>query len=251
MLARLSRISRLRRRRRAAPPRSGSRSRRQLQLTWWRFRRHRSPCISGVVVILFYLVAAFADFLAIRGSARHRCAAQLHRRRRSIHLFDDDGRFARTSYGAARAARPAHVQASSTTRRERKSISRSSREAIAYDLLGLFPTDVHLLGLKNAQPGETLHPARHRPARPRSLVAAHGGDARVAHHRPRRASRSACSSASCSAASRRSTAAWSTSAIQRLIEIMRSMPTIPLWMGLAAALPNTLDGAADLFRHHA
>ena len=27
--------------------------------------------------------------------------------------------------------------------------------------------------------------------------------------------------------------------IQRLIEIMRSMPTIPLWMGLAAALPNT------------
>jgi peptide/nickel transport system permease protein len=27
-------------------------------------------------------------------------------------------------------------------------------------------------------------------------------------------------------------------AIQRLIEVLRSMPTIPLWMGLAAALPN-------------
>ena len=27
--------------------------------------------------------------------------------------------------------------------------------------------------------------------------------------------------------------------VQRLIEIIRSMPTIPLWMGLAAALPNT------------
>ena len=27
--------------------------------------------------------------------------------------------------------------------------------------------------------------------------------------------------------------------IQRLIEIVRSIPTIPLWMGLAAALPNT------------
>ena len=26
--------------------------------------------------------------------------------------------------------------------------------------------------------------------------------------------------------------------IQRLIEILRSIPTIPLWMGLAAALPN-------------
>jgi peptide/nickel transport system permease protein len=28
-------------------------------------------------------------------------------------------------------------------------------------------------------------------------------------------------------------------AIQRMIEIVRSIPTIPLWMGLAAALPNT------------
>ena len=26
--------------------------------------------------------------------------------------------------------------------------------------------------------------------------------------------------------------------IQRVIEILRSIPTIPLWMGLAAALPN-------------
>src|SRR5262249_8718931 len=27
--------------------------------------------------------------------------------------------------------------------------------------------------------------------------------------------------------------------IQRVIEVVRSIPTIPLWMGLAAALPNT------------
>ena len=29
--------------------------------------------------------------------------------------------------------------------------------------------------------------------------------------------------------------------IQRVIEILRSIPTIPLWMGLAAALPQRLD----------
>ena len=34
-------------------------------------------------------------------------------------------------------------------------------------------------------------------------------------------------------------AAWIDTVVQRLIEIIRSMPTIPLWMGLAAALPNT------------
>jgi ABC-type dipeptide/oligopeptide/nickel transport system permease subunit len=32
---------------------------------------------------------------------------------------------------------------------------------------------------------------------------------------------------------------WDQEIVQRLIEIIRSMPTIPLWMGLAAALPNT------------
>ena len=31
---------------------------------------------------------------------------------------------------------------------------------------------------------------------------------------------------------------WVDSAIQRLIEVLRSIPTIPLWMGLAAALPK-------------
>ena len=32
---------------------------------------------------------------------------------------------------------------------------------------------------------------------------------------------------------------WIDTLIQRLIEVLRSIPTIPLWMGLAAALPNT------------
>src|SRR5260370_33044660 len=36
----------------------------QLQLTWWRFRRHRLAVISLVVVALFYVAGIFADFLA-------------------------------------------------------------------------------------------------------------------------------------------------------------------------------------------
>ena len=32
---------------------------------------------------------------------------------------------------------------------------------------------------------------------------------------------------------------WVDLSIQRVVEIIRSIPTIPLWMGLAAALPNT------------
>lgn len=36
----------------------------QGQLIWWRFKRHKLAMGSLVLVILFYLVAAFADFLA-------------------------------------------------------------------------------------------------------------------------------------------------------------------------------------------
>ena len=38
--------------------------------------------------------------------------------------------------------------------------------------------------------------------------------------------------------------------IQRVIEILRSIPTIPLWMGLAAAMPKTWIDHAGLLRHH-
>src|SRR6202035_243843 len=36
----------------------------QFQLTWWRFRKHRLAVWSGVIVILFYLAALFADTIA-------------------------------------------------------------------------------------------------------------------------------------------------------------------------------------------
>jgi peptide/nickel transport system permease protein len=36
----------------------------QLQLTWWRFRRHKVAVASAFVVAFFYLVAIFANFLA-------------------------------------------------------------------------------------------------------------------------------------------------------------------------------------------
>src|SRR5690554_2805629 len=36
----------------------------QRQLIWWRFRKHHLAMVSGVVIILFYLVALGADFLS-------------------------------------------------------------------------------------------------------------------------------------------------------------------------------------------
>ncbi len=37
----------------------------QWRLMWWRFRKHKMAMVGAVIVILFYTVAIFADFLAI------------------------------------------------------------------------------------------------------------------------------------------------------------------------------------------
>src|SRR3954462_6303509 len=36
----------------------------QWQLMWWRFRKHKLAMIAAVVVLIFYFMVAFADFLA-------------------------------------------------------------------------------------------------------------------------------------------------------------------------------------------
>ncbi len=36
----------------------------QWQLMWWKFRRHKLAMAGGVILIIFYLVAIFAEFVA-------------------------------------------------------------------------------------------------------------------------------------------------------------------------------------------
>jgi peptide/nickel transport system permease protein len=206
----------------------------QLQLVWWRFRRHKLALASGIIVILFYLVAIFADFLATSDphdtdSRRSYAPPQV------INFFDDDGAF-RPHVVVLRARRdmrtfrmvfdqPTNVYLTTFVR------------GYPYDLFGLINTDLHLFGLKDAQPGDTLHvlgaDRLGRDLWSRLVVATrvsltigligvtislflgvllggvsaiYGGAVDVA--------------------------------IQRIIEIIRSMPTIPVWLGLAAALPS-------------
>jgi peptide/nickel transport system permease protein len=60
----------------------------QLQLTWWRFRRHKVAVASAFIVAFFYLVAIFANFLAV--SEPHATeAGRSYIPPQQIHWFDD------------------------------------------------------------------------------------------------------------------------------------------------------------------
>jgi peptide/nickel transport system permease protein len=208
----------------------------QWQLTWWRFRRHRLAVISGVVIILFYLVVVLADFLAY-ADPHDTDSRRSYIPPQTVHLFDD-GAFAPYVYGLKQRRDMRTFKIIYEPDRERKVHLRLFAEGYAYRFLGLFPTTRHLVGLDNARPEDGIFllgtDLLGRDLWSRIMVATRvsltiglagvtislllgiilGGISAIY-------------------------GGVVDMAIQRLIEIIRSMPTIPLWMGLAAALPNS------------
>lgn len=208
----------------------------QLQLTWWRFRRHKLAVVSLIVIILFYGVAVFADFLAT--SDPHATDA-----RRSfippqgIHLFDESG-FNPHVYGLRGVRNPRTFQLSYSPDPARKLPVRLFVRGYTYNLLGVFETDIHLFGIEGGRPGEGMFllgtDQLGRDLYSRMMVATRVslsiGLAGVTLSLFLGVLLGGISGLY---------GGWVDLLIQRLIELLRSVPTIPLWMGLAAALPRT------------
>lgn len=62
------------------------------QLMWWRFKRHKVAMVSGIILILAYLVTGLAEFTApydaFQGNARTTLLPP-----QALHLFDEEGNF--------------------------------------------------------------------------------------------------------------------------------------------------------------
>jgi len=208
----------------------------QLQLTWWRFRRHKLAVISLVVIVLFYGVAIFADFLA--STDPHATDA-----RRSfippqgIHLFDESG-FNPHVYGLKGVRDTRTFKVSYQPDPARKLPVRLFARGYSYSFLGLFETDIHLFGIEGGRPGESMFllgtDQLGRDLYSRMIVATRVsltiGLAGVLLSLFLGVLLGGLSGLY---------GGWVDLVIQRVIEVLRSVPTIPLWMGLAAALPRT------------
>ena len=208
----------------------------QLQLTWWRFRRHRLAVWSGVVVALFYLVAIFADFLATV-DPHDTDAKRSYIPPTSIHWFDD-GRFAPHVYGLKGVRDPRTFKVVYTPDPNEKRFLGLFVRGYGYHLFGFIPTERHLLGVTNGRAQDGLFllgtDLLGRDVWSRLLLASRTsltiGLAGVAMSLFLGVLLGGVSGLY---------GGWVDVVIQRVIEILRSIPTIPLWMGLAAALPST------------
>ncbi len=208
----------------------------QLRLTWLRFRRHKLAFISLFIVVLFYLVAIFADFLAINDP--HAVDARRgYLPPQAVVLFDGGGFNPHVSGMIGKRDLKTFKQVFVPDPNKKLKVTLFAH-GYTYELFGLFETDRHLLGLESPEALNGIYllgtDALGRDLFSRIMVAT-------------RISLS-IGLASVGLSLVLGILLGGISGlygglvdlfIQRVIEVIRSIPTIPLWMGIAAALPNT------------
>jgi peptide/nickel transport system permease protein len=207
----------------------------QWQLMWWRFQKHRLAMVSTGIVLVFYLVAAFADFLATVDPLNSEAQRSLLPPQ-PIHWFDG-GRFAPFVNGLKGVRDPVTFKRVYTPDPNMKVRVRFFATGFDYSLFGLIPANRHLLGVEDGRAEETL------------FLLGTDEQGRDLWSRLMYGTRtslfiglfgvglSLVLGVLLGGISGLYGGAIDT-VIQRVIEILRSIPTIPLWMGLAAALPN-------------
>jgi peptide/nickel transport system permease protein len=207
----------------------------QRQLVWWRFRRHRLAMAGAIVVGLFYVLALGADFFAYAQPNQtdgSRTYVSPHR----IHLFD--GKALSPHVYPLRPGRdPETFEATTVEDRSTKIPVRLFAHGYPYKLLGVVPTDIHLIGTTGTPAAKAL-----------SLLGT-DEEGRDVFSRLVLATRTSLSIGLAGVTLSVLLGVllggisgyyggFVDTVIQRMIEILRSVPTIPLWMGLAAALPR-------------
>jgi peptide/nickel transport system permease protein len=204
----------------------------QWKLVWWRFRKHRLAAVATVIVLLIYLIALFAEFVApfTPGGVD---ADYTYAPPQRLHFFDDDG-FGLYVYGYRSEMNEETFVRTFVVDKSTKIPVRLFASGNEYRLWGLFETDLHLLG--PVEQGEPMY-----------LLGANdqGQDMLSRIIFGARVSMSiglvgvALSfvfGVFLGGISGYYAGATDT-VIQRLIELLMSIPTLPLWLGLSAALP--------------
>jgi peptide/nickel transport system permease protein len=209
----------------------------QWKLMWWRFRKHKLAVASSFVIITLYIVAIFAEPLAPYSPQKYN-SKYTYAPPQRIHCFDERGRFVGPYvYALKQEIEPQALRRVFAPDLERKIRLGLFVRGDRYRMWGIIDSDIHLFGPVNHQSGDG----------PVYLLGADrlGRDVLSRIIYGTRISMS-IGLVGVGVSLFLGTLLGGISGyfgglidefVQRLIEFLRSIPTIPLWMGLAAAVP--------------
>ena len=207
----------------------------QWKLMWWKLRKHRLALALGFVIAGLYLVAIFGEFLA-PSTLEDRRVEYAHAPPQRLRLVAEDGvRFWPFVYGIRGERNPETLRRYYVEDTARTYPIRLFARGEPYRMWGLFESDVHLFGVGD---GGTLF----------LLGADHLGRDLLSRivYGTRISMTIGLVGVGLSfvlglliGVVSGYYGGWIDNLIQRAIEIIRSFPSIPLWMALAAALPSS------------
>jgi peptide/nickel transport system permease protein len=208
----------------------------QWQLTWWRFRKHRMAVLSGVVVMGFYLVVLGADFLAYADPNASEAQRSLMPPQ-TIHWFDG-WRFRPHVYPVKGARDPQSFRRVYQADPDQKIPVRFFAEGFEYRLFGLIPTSRHLIGVDGGRQASQTIFVLGTDVQGRDVWSRLVYGTRISLTIGLVGVTMSLVLGVVLGGLSGFYGGIADTLIQRTIEILRSIPTIPLWMGLAAALPR-------------
>jgi peptide/nickel transport system permease protein len=211
----------------------------QWQLMWWRFRKHKMALLGSVVVILLYLMALLCGFTAPYDPLVYDAHAVFMPPTR-LHFADAEGRFSLRPF-----VYEYRMERDSETRRPYfyeitdgpEHYVRLFVRGDPYNMWGLIPTDVHLFGLgPDAGPAKLFIFGSDRMGRDMFSRIVYG--ARISLSVGLIGVFISLFLGVLLGGISGYFGGFVDTIIQRVIELLRAMPSVPLWMGLAAALPS-------------
>jgi peptide/nickel transport system permease protein len=209
----------------------------QWQLTWWKFRKHKLAMISGVIIILLYAVALFADIIAPANPEKVN-PQLVFLPPQQVHITTPEGELtAPFVYGYTLKRDPVSLKATFERDTSKRYPVRLFVPGEPYKFLGLFDTSTRLFG--TGDPQQVVHlMGTDRLGRDMFSRTVHGarvslsiGLIGVLFSLVLGVALGGISGYYGGALD---------NGIQRVIEFLRSIPSIPLWMGLSAALPKDM-----------